>query len=61
MEEFLLVQDLVQVNTFLYDIDNFDGSLVGELARKRAQKLCNTVRLLRCYLLRLQNQCLINI
>ena len=47
VEDIPLVEDLIQVNIFLYDIDIVDGSLVGELARRSVQKHCNTARLLR--------------
>ena len=33
-----LVEDLIQVNIFLYDIDFVDGSIVSELARRSVQK-----------------------
>ena len=47
VEDIPLVEDLIQVNIFLYDIDIVDGSLVGELARRSVQKYCNTARLVR--------------
>ena len=47
VDDIPLVEDLIQVNIFLYDIDIVDGSIVGELARRSVQKYCNTVRLLR--------------
>ena len=47
MDDIPLVEDLIQVNIFLYDIDIVDESLVGELARRSVQKYCNTARLLR--------------
>ena len=47
MDDIPLVEDLIQVNIFLYDIDIVDGSIVGEPARRSVQKYCNTVRLLR--------------
>ena len=55
VDDVSLVEDLIQVNIFLYDIDIVNGSIVGELARRSVQKYCNTARLLRynnhnCYL-----------
>ena len=41
-----LVEDLVQMNIFLYDIDFDDGAMIGELARRSVGKHSNTVRLL---------------
>ena len=32
------VEDLVQLNIFLYDLDFVDGELIGELARRSIQK-----------------------
>ena len=36
------VEDLTETNSFLYDIDIMDGVLVGEHARRRLQKYCNS-------------------
>ena len=41
------VEDLLQLNIFLYDIDFVDGELIGELARKSIQKFEKSVKLLR--------------
>ena len=41
------VEDLLQLNIFLYDIDFVDGDLIGELARRSIQKYENSVKLLR--------------
>ena len=41
------VEDLLILNILLYDIDNVDGNIVGELARRSVQKYENTVQLLR--------------
>ena len=41
------VEDLLTLNIVLYDIDNVDGNIVGEIARRSVQKYKNTVRLLR--------------
>ena len=41
------VEDLLQLNIFLYDIDFADGELIGELARKIIQKYEKSVKLLR--------------
>ena len=47
MDDIPLVEDLVKVNIFLYDIDIADGSLIGELGRRSVQKHPDNVRLLR--------------
>ena len=39
-----IVEDLVQVNIFLYDKDLVDGMLIAELARTSFGKHSNTVR-----------------
>ena len=41
------VEDLMQLNIFLYDIDFVDGELVGELCRRSIQKYEKSVKLLR--------------
>ena len=41
------VEDLLQLNIFLYDIDFVDGDLIRELARRSIQKFENTVKLVR--------------
>ena len=41
------VEDLLQLNIFLYDIDFVDGELIGELARRSIQKFEKSVKLLR--------------
>ena len=41
------VEDLLQINIFLYDIDFVDGELIGELCRTSIQKYENSVKLLR--------------
>ena len=41
------VDDLLQLNIFLYDIDFVDGELIGELCRRRIQKNEKNVELLR--------------
>ena len=41
------VEDLLQLNVFLYDFDFVDGELIGELARRRIQKFEISVKLLR--------------
>ena len=40
------VEDLLQLNIFLYDIDFVDGELIGELFRRSIQKYENSVKLL---------------
>ena len=41
------VEDLMQLNIFLYDIDFVDGELIGELCRRSIQKYEKSVKLLR--------------
>ena len=41
------VEDLTQLNIFLYDIDFVDGDLIGELCRRSIQKYEKSVKLLR--------------
>ena len=41
------VQEMLQLNIFLYDIDFVDGELIGELCRRSIQKYENSVKLLR--------------
>ena len=41
------VEDLLQLNIFLYDIDFVDGELIGELCRRSIQKYEKIVKLLR--------------
>ena len=41
------VADLLTLNILLYDIDMVDGNIMGELARRSAQKYENILRLLR--------------
>ena len=47
LNDILIVDDLLPLNILLYDIDNVDGNIIGELARRSVQKDENTVRLLR--------------
>ena len=47
MNDILTVEDLLTLNNLLYDIDNVDGNIIGELARRSVQKYESTVRLLR--------------
>ena len=47
MKDIPIVEDLVQVNIFLYDIDFVHESMMGELVRKNVGKHSNTLRLLR--------------
>ena len=42
-----IVEDLLTLNILLYDVDNVDGNIIGELARRSLQKYEITVRLLR--------------
>ena len=41
------VEELLQLNVFLYDIDFVDGELIGELCRRSIQKLEKSVKPLR--------------
>ena len=41
------MEELLQLNIFLYDIDFVDGELIGELCRRSTQKYENSVKLLR--------------
>ena len=41
------VEEMLQLNIFLYDIDFVDGKLIGELARRSFQKFENSVKFLR--------------
>ena len=41
------VEELMQLNIFLYDIDFVDGELIGELCRRSIQKYEKSVKLLR--------------
>ena len=47
MNDIPIVEDLLTLNILLYDIDNVDGNIIGELARRSVQKYDNTVRPLR--------------
>ena len=42
------VEEMLQLNIFLFDIDFVDGELIGELARRSIQKFEKSVKLLRC-------------
>ena len=53
-------EDIVQADSFLYDFDIVDGSMIGELGRRSVEKLSNTVRPLRynshiCYVFNINN------
>ena len=41
------VEDMLQLNIFLYDIDFVNGELIGELARRSIQKFEKSVKLVR--------------
>ena len=47
MNDIPIAKDLLILNILLYDIDNVDGNIIGELARRSLQKYDNAVRLLR--------------
>ena len=49
------LEEMLQLNNFLYDFDFVDGELIGELARRSNQKFEKNVKLLRynnhiCYI-----------
>ena len=48
MNDIPTVEDLLTLNILLYDINNLDGDIVGEIARRSVQKYENTVQML-CY------------
>ena len=41
------VEDIVDINIFIYDIDPIDGAMVGELARRSIKKYEKSVQLIR--------------
>ena len=47
MTDITKVEDLLQLNIFLYDIDFVDGELIGELCRRSIEKYEKSVKLLR--------------
>ena len=47
MNDFPIVEYLLTLNIVLYDKDIVEGNIIGEHARRSAQKYKNTVRLLR--------------
>ena len=47
MNDIPVVEDLLHLNIFLYEIDIVDGKIIGELARRSVQKYRKTVRMLR--------------
>ena len=47
MTGFPKVEEMLQLNIFLYDIEFVDGGLIGELARRSFQKIEKSVKLLR--------------
>ena len=48
MNDIPTLAELVQVNIFLYDIDNVDGAMVGGLVQRSFGEPSNTVQLT-CY------------
>ena len=46
MTDFPKVEEMLQLNIFLYDIDFVDGELIGELARRSIQKFEKSVKIL---------------
>ena len=47
MDDIPFVEDIVGINTFLYDIDLIDDAMVGELARRSIKKYEKIVQLIR--------------
>ena len=47
MNDIPIVEDLLTLNILLYDMDFVDGNIIGELARRSAQKYDNPDKLLR--------------
>ena len=47
MSDISKVEEMLQLNIFLYDIDFVDGELIGELARRSIQNFEKSVKLLR--------------
>ena len=47
LTDFPRVEEMLQLNIFLYDIDFVDGELIGELARRSIQKFEKSVKFLR--------------
>ena len=47
MTDILKVEEMLQLNIYLYDIDFVDGELIGELARRSIHKFEISVKLLR--------------
>ena len=46
MNDIPIFKDLLTLNILLHEIDNVDGNIIGELARRSVQKYDNFVRLL---------------
>ena len=49
MDDIPSVQDIIRINIFIYDIDLFDGAMVGELERRSIKKYEKNVQLTRYY------------
>ena len=47
MDDIPSVEDIVGISIFLYDVDLFDGAMVGELARRSIKKYEKSVQLIR--------------
>ena len=47
MTDILKVEEMLQLNVFLFDINYVDGELIGEIARRSIQKFEKSVKLLR--------------
>ena len=48
MDDVPSVENIVGINIFKYDIDLFDGAMVGQLARRSIKKYEKNVQLIRC-------------
>ena len=47
MDDISSVEDILGINIFIHDIDNIDGAMVGELARRSIKKYEKNVQLIR--------------
>ena len=47
MDDIPSVEDIVGINIFIYDIDLFDGAMVGELVRRSIKKYEKSLQLIR--------------
>ena len=47
MDDTPSVEDIVGISIFIYDVDLFDGAMVGELARRSIKKYERSLQLIR--------------